>query len=497
MEAKSPVIETYCPNGRFRKGTIMRSSMRKHSRLNFLTLFVAVCLTCTIAVAENDREDSEKKEVLTTLEQRMLKEVSINFREMPIDDAIRIMAEQADLDIVKSPDVIGNVTATLTDVPLGEALNNILAAHGYGYITDRNMIRVVPADKITREAERLQNKIYHITYADVKQVEQALGKFISKSGSLSASPATSHIIVTDTESNIKAIDTFIDEIDCITPQILVEVRIYDITSQNQLDLGVQWNAGRRTDTTFSATVGTNPTSGPRNPFLTSGFSNPTSKTGTDVTGALRFGWLNSSIDIDLLLRAQQEIVEAKLLANPRILVLDNENALFEIVNEQPYIERTITGTSVTETVEFKRIGVKLMVTPHVTRDGMIRLHIIPEFGVLKERLTTLTTDVPVVDTRRVDTIALVRDGRTVVLGGMRKKDVSRQTNKIPLLGDLPLLGGLFTFEGEDTAVTELVVFITPHIIKQSVMSDAEKRAYEATEFSGPQPTSTKAEKSQK
>ena len=474
----------------------MRSSMRCKG-LRFLALLLFVMASCVIAGAQNGGEDKEKKEVLTKLGQRLLKRVSVDFREMPIDDAIRIMAEQADLDIVKSPDVTGNVTATLTDVPLGEALNNILAAHGYGYITDRNMIRVVPADKITMEAERLESKIYHITYADVKSVAEALQKFISKQGSLSFNYGTSHIIVTDTESNIKAISTFVEEIDRITPQILVEVRIYDITSQNQFDLGVQWNAGRRTDTTFSATVGTNPTSGPRNPFLTSGFSNPTSKTGTDVTGALRFGWLNSSIDIDMMLRAQQEIVEAKLLANPRILVLDNENALFEIVNEQPYIERTITGTSVTETVEFKRIGIKLQVTPHVTRDGMLRLHIIPEFGVLKERLTTLTTDVPVVDTRRVDTRALVRDGQTVVLGGMRKKDVSRQTNKIPLLGDLPLLGGLFRFEGEDTAVTELVVFITPHIIKQPVMSDAERGAYEATEFSGPQLTSTRAEKSQK
>jgi len=422
----------------------------------------------------------------------MTKRISLDFRSTPIDDVIRIMAEQADVDIIKSPKVTGTVTAMLTEVPLGEALDNILAAHGYSYVSGRNMIRIAPVDEITEKAERLANKIYHITYADVTQVEKALEKFVSKRGSLSASLGTSHIIVTDTESNIKAIDTFIEEIDCITPQILVEVRIYDITSRDQLDLGVEWNAGQRT--VFPAGgVGTNPT-GKISPFSTGGFTNPANKTGDSLTGFLRFGWLNPNIDIDVQLRAQQEVAEAKLLANPRILVLDNEKALFDIVTEHPYVERTISGEIITETIKFKNVGVKLGVTPHVTRDGMLRLHIEPEFSVVVRLADFESGEIPVVDTRKVDTIALVKSGHTVVLGGLRKKEVSTQINKIPLLGDLPLIGGLFRFEGEDTAITELVVFITPRIINQPVLSEAEELAYEATEFSGPRITLTRAEK---
>jgi len=127
---------------------------------------------------------------------------------------------------------------------------------------------------------------------------------------------------------------------------------------------------------------------------------------------------------------------------------------------------------------------------------MVRLHIIPEFNVLVERvsLATQTTNVPVVDTRKVDTIALVKSGTTVVLGGMRKKQIGTQINKIPLLGDLPLIGGLFKFEGEETSVTELVVFITPRILNQPVLSENEERAYEETEFSGPKFSLTRAEK---
>jgi len=471
----------------------MRSFM-KSRELKFLTILAFVIAACTIAVAEDGNEDLAKKEVLTSLEQRMLKRISIDFRNTPVDDVIRIMAEQADVDIVKSPKVIGNVTATLTNVPLEEALSNILAAHGYGYVTGRNLIRIAPLEEIAQAEERLDNKIYHITYADVEQVEKALKKFISKRGSLSASLATSHIIVTDTESNIKAIDTFIDEIDRITPQVLVEVRIYDITSTDTLDLGVEWNAGQRTTFTggVAGDVGTNP-SGEINPFTTGLFSNPTEMTESAASGLLRFGWLNPNLDIDVVLKAQQENAVAKLLANPRILVLDNGTALFDIVTEEPYVERTISGDVITETIKFKNIGVKLEVTPHVTREGMVRLHIEPEFSIVVRYATVQGAPVPVVDTRKVDTIALVKSGHTVVLGGLRKKDISTQINKIPLLGDLPLIGGLFRFEGESTAVNELVVFITPKIIDQPVLSQAEKLAYEATEFSGPKVTLTKAE----
>ena len=465
--------------------------------LKLLTLFTFVVLGGAIAVADNGGEDMRPKEVLTTLEQRMQKRISVDFRDTPIDDVIRIMAEQADVDILKSPKVIGRVTAKLTNVPLEEALNNILAAHGYGYVVGKNMIRVAPMGEITERAERLISKIYTITYADVTEVEKALKKFISNRGSLSSNSGTSNLIVTDTATKIRAIDTFVEEIDRITPQVLVEVRIYDITSQDTLDLGVEWQAGRDTvynTTSGIGTLGINPTKD-RDPFMTGIFSGATGKT-SGTTGALRFGWLNSGIDIDVALRAQQEKIHAKLLANPRILVLDNETAKFEIIREIPYEEESDSSAGGTLTsTEFKEVGVKLEVTPHIARDDMLRLHIVPEFGVVVGTLTAGSP--PTIDTRRIDTIALVRDGQTVVLGGLRKKEISQQTNKIPLLGDLPLVGVLFKFEGEDTVNSEIVVFITPRIIKQPVMSEAELQQFEVTEFSGPKPTDTRAEKSDK
>jgi type IV pilus assembly protein PilQ len=447
-------------------------------------------LPATVAVAA--AEDVNKAEVLTAAQMKMQLKmqqlVSVDFRETPIDDVLRMLAKQADIDIVKSPAVIGNVTATLKNVPLSEALDNILAANGYGYVATEHMIRVMSQKDIIDIREKFVNKIYRINYADITQVEAALKKFISKDGSLSANPGTSNIIVTDTESKITAIDAFIKEIDRITPQILVEARIYDITHQDTLDLGVEWQAGRNTTFTSGGNpaygtdgitaLGENPT-GKVYPFNTGAFTSTTSKT-QSTTGVLRLGWLNSGIDIDVLLKAQKEKINAKLLANPRILVLDNENAIFDIVREIPYKETSTTGNTATETILFKNVGVTLTVKPHLTRDGMLRLDIVPKFGVVVS--TDPATHVPTVDTRSVKTIVLVKDGQTVVLGGLRKKDVAQQTNKIPLLGDLPLVGMAFRSEGEDTTTSEIIVFITPRLIESSVLTGIEENAYKATEF---------------
>lgn len=483
----------------------MRNLMKKYGALRFVMVFAVVCLSWAIAVAQTGNEEPEGKAGLTELERRMQKRVFVDHNDTPIDAVIRQLAEQANLDFIKSPNVIGNVTVTLTDVPLEEALNNILAVHNCTYVLTENVIRIITTAEMVEKAEPILTKTYEIVYVDATEVVTALDKFKSPQGSVSSIKGTSHIIVTDTESKIREITALLDKIDRITPQILVEARIYDITSRDKLDLGVDWAAGRRTnwssgyptndDITVDRSGSDTYLGSNTDPFITSAFNAATSETAAATDGFFRFGFLSGRIDIDMQLRAEQEITEAKLLANPRILVLDNEQALFDIITEHPYVERTISGGTITETVKFKDVGIKLVVTPHVTRDGMLRLHILPEFGINVGTVQVSNSPVPIVDTRKVDTIALVRDGQTVVLGGMRKKDVSKQINKIPLLGDLPLLGGLFRFEGEDTAVTELIVFITPRIILQEpVLSLVEQQAFEETNFSRPKPDSTRAEK---
>ena len=440
--------------------------------------------------ADGDRSAGR---VRTELEKRLATKVCIDQVDVPIGLVIRQLADKADVDIVKSPKVVGNVTAKLTDVPLEEALENILAAHGYGYVTTENMIRVAPLEELQEKSEMLVSKIYRITYADVEDVEEALGKFLSSRGSLSANVGTSNIIVSDTESKIKAIDMFIQEIDRITPQIVVEAKIYDISNDKSLDVGVDWFAGTRT--TFDADGLAEDVAGSEtNPFYNSQFGSGISNA-ESTTGLIRFGILNDNLNIDATLRLEQETSCAELLANPRILVLDNETANIKIVEEVPFQQLTQTGEGGNlGTTEFKEVGVMLEVTPHLTRDDMIRLKLRPEFSVQVDTVAIaiptggepIQAPQPIVDRRTALTTALIRDGQTVVIGGLRKKETRTEVSKVPILGDIPLLGGLFKFEGENVVNSELVVFITPRIVREHQLTGRERDNLKALDFCGPE-----------
>ena len=465
----------------------MTNFIKKQSFINAIKVIAIIVVICAMAVAEDTVNVVSQKEVLTQLDVRMNKEISIDFVEMPIGDVIASIADQANVDIIVSPEVVGLVTAKLTDVPLSEALTNILSAHGYGYVKGESMIRVVPLAQMTTMAERLVDRVYRITYADSTEVERALEKFLSDRGSISSNPGTSNIIVTDTESKIKAIDTFIEEIDRIIPQIMVEVRIYDVTHTDNFDLGIAWNVGAN-HTERGATLPDSTDHGVTNKTYPGGVVTDTAKTRIDnklyaagsfdqtVGGAIRLGFLGGAFDLDVSLNMLHKQIGAKLLANPRIMVLDNDTALFKIIREIPYTEvsETSAGGSMTST-SFKEVGIELEVTPHVTKDDLIKLHIIPEFGV-----QVGSTTPPTVDTRMIDTVALIRDNQTVVLGGLRKREVTQTISKTPFFSDLPLIGDLFRDDADEVVTNELIVFITPRIIIKPTLSPQEAEVLEKT-----------------
>ncbi|MBW1873474.1 MAG: type II and III secretion system protein, partial [Deltaproteobacteria bacterium] len=225
------------------------------------------------------------------------------------------------------------------------------------------------------------------------------------------------------------------------------------------------------------------------PFVTGAFESSISKT-DGVLGVLRFGFLDDSLDIDTLFKAQEQEINAQLLASPRILTLDNETALIQIIRQIPYQEITETsaGGQIGST-EFRDVGVMLEVTPHVTRDGYVRMHIRPEFSVVSGSVLVnglvRSNPQPVVDSRSADTVTLIKTGETVVIGGLKKKEVSQMVDKIPLLGDIPLLGYFFRFEGEEEIDSELLVFITPYIVDDPMLTKEEKAGLDATRLEMP------------
>ncbi len=526
------------------KEVFMDKAIEKFCR-DCLIAFSVISL-CASGLAIGAEQDSVEagQAISSSARQKLRTRITYSCTELPIETVLMDLAEQAKIDIVKSPRVTGHVTVKVTDVPLEEALSNILAAHDYTYIATESMVRVVPLSEIAVAREQLITRIYQITYADANEVAGALRNFVSPQGKVALNKGTSHIMVTDTEGKIKGIDNFIEQIDRITPQVLVEVRIYDITSSEGFKLDLDWFAGNNapleadaivlpdevrttevgradfweervdervgiergdpdayTDTrlehswteggTETETRFVNPpamlTNFRRDPFVGGSFNRQTG-------GTLRFSVLNDAVDIEFALSLLQKQVEAKLLANPRVLVLDNETANFQIVREIPYRERMQVERAAAVTyTEFKDVGVQLKVRPHIARDGMIRLHIEPEFNVL---VGLDPNGVPTVDTRRADTVAMIKNGQTIVMGGLRKREITKDISKVPVLADMPLIGGLFRSESESVQTNELVVFITTRIVTEAVLSESEQQLLKATEFTTPQISETRLERGQ-
>ena len=500
-----------------------------------------------------------------TAPQKLRTKVTLSCIDTPIEKVLSDLAGQAKIDIIKSPKVAGDVTLKLTDVPLEEALTNILSLYYCTYIATENMIRVIPLPLNTKMKEPQVTRIYKITYADANEVYAALGNFISGKGEVGFNKGTSHIVVTDTEDKIRGIDKFIQQIDRITPQVLVEVRIYEITTKEGFELNPDWHVGRnapyipgiikeKTETVRGSETRTidqkrtdmawvNVKDAPHLPPDWGGYPDPNDawtwpgttetspilerterevftepgRTDTETRyydysgiadrrrkpfvggsfdrvtgGTLHVSLLNDAIDLDLVLTVLHSQVDARLLANPRILVLDNETADFEIVREIPYRGvRQVPREDPTTYTAFKNVGIDLKVTPHIARDGMLTLHIVPEFSVL---VGHDMYGAPTIDNRSADTKAMIKDGQTIAIGGLRKREITKDVAKVPVLGDLPLLGGLFISESESVAINELIVFITTKIITEPTLSESEKKLLDETEFTTPQIEKTRIEK---
>ncbi|MHC4759546.1 MAG: type II and III secretion system protein, partial [Planctomycetota bacterium] len=211
----------------------------------------------------------------------------------------------------------------------------------------------------------------------------------------------------------------------------------------------------------------------RDPFVAGHFDRVTG-------GSVRFSVLNDTLAVDFVLSMLHQQIEAKLLANPRVLVLDNETADFEVVREIPYREmmQVERAAAVTFT-DFKNVGVDLKVTPHVARDGMIRLQIEPQFGIL---VGSNENGAPIVDARRSKTVAMIKDGQTIAMSGLRQRSISKDVSRVPIFSDLPLVGGLFNSETESEQVQDLVVFITTRIITEAGLTELERRQFQATDL---------------
>ena len=330
-------------------------------------------------------------------------------------------------------------------------------------------------------AAGLVTKPYDIKYADVEGVAKTLSGMVDKPGSVCVNKEAGTVIVTAPSDQLSAIDTVVQRIDRRTPQVLVEVRIYEIKVDNEFALGVDWLIANRSSIS-SATRGLNQTT-----IAATGLS---STSGPGATA--RWGFIRGSTNFNVVLRMLEENMGNDLIANPRLLVLDNVTAEIKIVKEVPYQQLTNTASGgQLDTTAFQEAGVKLMVTPHVADENLVRLHLRPDLSRLigfvedqsyYEYEPSVTGVRPIFDRRVADTTLLVKDGDTVVLGGLRRKSKYSYYARNPFFGHIPCIGWLFRSKVTEDCQTELVIFVTPRVVKDNVLNEREQKMLGETEL---------------
>ncbi len=296
-------------------------------------------------------------------------------------------------------------------------------------------------------------------------IENIAANMNSDYGAVTVDEATNSLIVCDGRENLDRIIAQIRAVDRTPRQILIEVVIVDVTIDNNTQLGVDWEFlfDKQHTTSYKQNV----------VDLLSGAA------GIIADGASGgdFSIINNGIRVTL--HALQAVRDVEILSSPRILVLSGQEAVIQTIEEIPYTEAISTSEGgAINGVEFKEVGVTLTVTATITDDEKIMLHIAPEQSVNTGRAgLAAQNDVPIIDTRKVQTSLLMSDGQVAVIGGLRKKETRLSQNKIPLLGDLPLIGFLFSSDTEDLVESELLIFISPHIYKDGALSSEEMERF--------------------
>ncbi|MFB0508345.1 MAG: type IV pilus secretin PilQ [Thermodesulfobacteriota bacterium] len=403
------------------------------------------------------------------------KKLSLDFKDADINNILRLIAEVSDLNVIAGEDVKGKVTIRLVDVPWDQALDIILQSNDLGKVRIGNVIRVAPIDKLKKEEEEalaarrtkekledLSTELIPVNYATAKELENQVKEILTERGSVTVDQRTNVLVVKDIRPTINEAKELVTSLDTKTPQILIEARIVEASADFTREIGVVWGG--------SATK----VHGKRdNPQGTSTLSGGLLGTDTLINlpvdaprGAISFGWLSDMAglrNLDITLQALEDSGHGKVISSPRIATLDNTEAYVERGDRIPYLKITEEGTVTTEFIE---ANLKLTVTPHVTNDGNIKLKIKasndePDFD-------RVVQGVPTIKKKEAVTEVLVRDNDIIVIAGVYDIDEGTSNRGIPFFSRIPVFGWLFKFERKTFVKEDLLIFISPKVLKDMV-----------------------------
>ncbi len=352
------------------------------------------------------------------------------------------------------------------------------------------MAKVHKIDTITEQTMFVETQTLKFLKAD--NLKASLESMLSQYGSIQVDSSTNSLIICDTKENVDKIISEIKKADKTPQQIMVEVVIVDVQLGDDTEVGVNWDllSTKDYDYVYRQNLTTR-----RLGTTVEDEDTIANATAFNTTGLLGANFNIISGKIRNVVALLQEKKDVEIIASPRVMVVSGKTASIESVTEIPYNEITNTsqGGSMSST-EFRKVGVKLNVTAKLTDDNLIFLTVESEQSVT---VGDSITEVPIIDTRNTKSELLLKDGQLVVIGGLRRKEITKETDQVPILGDIPLLGLLFKYTHNVVNNTELIVFLSPHIYKEDepIPEDAMEKYREIK--NRPMPSLDKTKKNKK
>lgn len=420
--------------------------------------------------------------------------VSLNFQDIKVRAVIQLLAEFTGINLIVSDKVKGSITLHLDDIPGEQALDIILKMQSLGKRRIGNIVHIAPiAEIVSREKNEfdlelerrnlapLHYELLQINYAKAIDLANLLkdknSAFVSPRGQIGVDNRTNTLWIQDTNSQLKKIREIIRQFDIPAKQVLIEARIVNVTKDFARDLGIKFGVSNRV---VSNVKGVNQSTDNSNLNDASSLTHrlnfdllATPIAATPASLGVAFAKLGGGILLDLELSALESEGRGEIISSPKLITTNQQTAIIEAGEEIPYQESTSSGAT---SVVFKKAVLSLKVTPQIAANNKILmdLHINQDIPSVK-----IFNGAPSILTKEINTNVLVNNGQTIVLGGIYKQDKYNAVNRVPFLGELPVVGALFKKQATTIRNEELLIFITPRIISNNLSFVINKKPRQA------------------
>ena len=410
------------------------------------------------------------------------KPISLDFQDVPVRQVLQIIAQVNNFNLVTTDTVNGNVTISLSGVPWDQALDMILRVRGLDKRLEGNILLIAPTEELmARETQALQSKKQvsdlaplhtvniSVNYAKAASLASILkspeGGILSDRGAVTVDERTNTLLIRDTLLSIDQARKMIDALDIPVKQVLIESRMVTVLDNVDEQLGVRWGfSDRQDDNGVSGSLeGADTIASGVVPSIDDRLNVNLPVSGAAGTIGFQIASLIDGTILDLELSALESENKGEIIASPRITVANQQEAYIEQGTEIPYVQATSSGAT---SVEFKKAVLSLKVTPHITPDNRIILDLVVTQDTRGETVSTSTGEAVAIDTQEIKTQVLVENGETIVLGGIFQQTSSDGVTKVPVFGDLPLVGALFRNTSVLQEKRELLIFVTPKIVME-------------------------------